>query len=136
MERISRRRFLAGSAGLAAVLMGGCVAWEPGDFQALETRQRPRDTPTIALPFDIPTPDTHLATGLPAIGIAAQVSDVLLIEQNGEVKPWLAESWQSEAGRGLTSLSSSSPGTGWCWRPLTTTGRAQNQVDHRAAHRG
>lgn len=98
MERISRRRFLAASAGLAALLAGGCTPRESPGSQAPETRQRPKDTLTIALPFDIPTPDTHLATGLPAIGVAAQISDVLVVEQNGEVRPWLAESWQSEDG--------------------------------------
>jgi peptide/nickel transport system substrate-binding protein len=52
----------------------------------------------VALPVDIPIPDTHKATGLPAIGADAQVSDVLVVIQNGEVVPWLAESWEYENG--------------------------------------
>jgi peptide/nickel transport system substrate-binding protein len=56
----------------------------------------------VALPVDIPIPDTHKATGLPAIGADAQVSDVLVVIKDGEVVPWLAESWEYEdEGRSL-----------------------------------
>ncbi len=93
-----RPSFFIISLGLLVLLAAACFPAAP----APETRQRPKDTLIIALPFDIPTPDTHLATGLPAIGITAQISDVLVVEQNGEVKPWLAESWTFEdEGRSL-----------------------------------
>lgn len=59
-------------------------------------------TLVIALPVDIPIPDAHKATGLPAIGATAQVGDLLVIEEDGEFKPWLAESWTYEDdGRSL-----------------------------------
>ena len=58
-----------------------------------------RDTLIIALPFDIPTPDIHKATGLPVLGMLAQISDTLVItDPSGVVKPWLAESWTYEDG--------------------------------------
>lgn len=60
------------------------------------------DTLIVALPVDIPIPDIHKATGLPAIGADAQVSDVLVVDQGGELVPWLAESWETvDDGRGL-----------------------------------
>lgn len=61
-----------------------------------------KDTLVVALPVDIPIPDTHKATGLPAIGADAQVSDVLVVERDGKLVPWLAESWTTEdEGRSL-----------------------------------
>jgi peptide/nickel transport system substrate-binding protein len=57
-----------------------------------------KDTLVIALPIDIPIPDAHKATGLPAIGSDAQVGDLLVLQQGGKVIPWLAESWESADG--------------------------------------
>lgn len=58
-----------------------------------------KDTLIIALPIEVPSADTHLAIGLPAIGIVAQISDTLVIlDERGRVQPWLAESWTEEDG--------------------------------------
>lgn len=61
-----------------------------------------KDTLVVALPVNIPTPDIDQATGLPAIGADAQISDVLVVEKDGKVQPWLAESWTTtDNGRSL-----------------------------------
>ena len=62
-----------------------------------------RDTLVIALPCEIPTPDIHKATGLPVLGMLAQISDTLVIQDStGALRPWLAESWtQEDGGRSL-----------------------------------
>ncbi len=66
---------------------------------AAPTFGQARDTLTIALPIEIPTPDAHKATGLPAIALDAQIGDSLVVlDQAGAVKPWLAESWTGEDG--------------------------------------
>lgn len=58
-----------------------------------------KDTLVIALPIEVPSADTHLAIGLPAIGMVAQISDSLVVlDEKGQVKPWLAESWTEEDG--------------------------------------
>ncbi len=58
-----------------------------------------RDTLVIALPFEIPTPDIHKATGLPVLGMLAQMSDTLVVQDaSGALRPWLAESWSEEDG--------------------------------------
>lgn len=60
------------------------------------------DRLVIALPIDITIPDLHKGSGLPAFGAVAQMADVLVIERDGEVVPWLAESWEySDDGRQL-----------------------------------
>jgi peptide/nickel transport system substrate-binding protein len=59
-------------------------------------------TLVVGMPFDQPIPDAHKATGLPAIGAAAQVGDLLVLLRGSTVVPWLAESWQSaDGGRSL-----------------------------------
>jgi peptide/nickel transport system substrate-binding protein len=59
-------------------------------------------TLVIGMPFDQPIPDAHKATGLPAIGAAAQVGDLLVLLRGTTVVPWLAESWKSaDGGRSL-----------------------------------
>jgi peptide/nickel transport system substrate-binding protein len=71
---------------------------------ALTWPQRPtsaqsKDTLVIALPIEVPSADTHLAIGLPAIGLVAQISDTLVVlDEKGKVQPWLAESWTEEDG--------------------------------------
>ncbi|HXF81561.1 MAG TPA: ABC transporter substrate-binding protein [bacterium] len=75
----------------AALLAGGPTS--PGWGAAA------KDTLVIALPIEIPSADTHLAIGLPAIGMVAQISDTLVVlDERGRVKPWLAESWTEEDG--------------------------------------
>lgn len=54
------------------------------------------NTLVIALPFDVPIPDVHKASGLPVLGMLAQIAEVLLVERDGEIIPWLAESWEFE----------------------------------------
>lgn len=61
-----------------------------------------RDRLVIALPIDITIPDLHKGSGLPAFGAVAQMADVLVLERNGEIIPWLAESWEySDDNRSL-----------------------------------
>jgi peptide/nickel transport system substrate-binding protein/oligopeptide transport system substrate-binding protein len=61
-----------------------------------------RDHLVIGLPIDITIPDLHKGSGLPAFGAVAQMADVLVLERNGEIVPWLAESWEySDDGRSL-----------------------------------
>jgi len=43
------------------------------------TLAQPKDTLVIALPIEVPSADTHLAIGLPAIGMAAQITDTLVV---------------------------------------------------------
>lgn len=63
---------------------------------------QPRDKLIIALPIDITIPDLHKGSGLPAFGAVAQMADVLVLERNGEIVPWLAESWEySDDNRSL-----------------------------------
>lgn len=63
------------------------------------TWAQPKDALTIALPIEVPSADTHLAIGLPAIGMVAQISDSLVVlDERNRVKPWLAESWVEEDG--------------------------------------
>src|SRR5690606_3450416 len=63
---------------------------------------QPRDRLVIALPIDITIPDLHKGSGLPAFGAVAQMADVLVLERNGEIIPWLAESWEySDDNRSL-----------------------------------
>ncbi|HXF82310.1 MAG TPA: ABC transporter substrate-binding protein [bacterium] len=82
-------------AAAAALIAGGPVA--PGSGAA------GADTLVIALPIEIPSADTHLAIGLPAIGLVAQISDTLVVlDERGRVRPWLAESWtEDDGGRSL-----------------------------------
>lgn len=85
-----------GSRGRMLVLLGLALAlaWPVGP-----TWGQAKDTLVIALPIEVPTPDTHLAIGLPAIGLAAQITDTLVVfDEKGNVKPWLAESWTDEDG--------------------------------------
>ncbi|MBI4280535.1 MAG: ABC transporter substrate-binding protein, partial [Armatimonadetes bacterium] len=85
------------AALMTAAIVGVVVLALPGPG-----RGQAKDTLVIALPFEIPTADTHKVTGLPAIGMNAQISDVLVLEQNGKVVPWLAESWElADGGRSL-----------------------------------
>ncbi|HEX7004873.1 MAG TPA: ABC transporter substrate-binding protein [Trueperaceae bacterium] len=61
-----------------------------------------RDRLIIALPIDITIPDLHKGSGLPAFGAVAQIADPLVIERDGELVPWIAESWESaDGGRSL-----------------------------------
>src|SRR3972149_4532161 len=63
------------------------------------TLAQPKDPLVIALPIEVPSADTHLAIGLPAIGMAAQITDTLVVlDERGRVTPWLAESWTEEDG--------------------------------------
>jgi peptide/nickel transport system substrate-binding protein len=96
MPMITRRRLLRSGLAAAAVVATGGWRIAPSGAAA-------PDTLTIALPIEIFSPDTHLVTGLPAIGITAQVSDSLVVfDGRGRVRPWLAESWtQEDAGRSL-----------------------------------
>jgi peptide/nickel transport system substrate-binding protein len=91
---------LAGPGGLAlcAVVLVTALT-----ILANPTLGQSKDTLTIALPIEVPSADTHLAIGLPAIGMVAQISDTLVVlDERGRVKPWLAESWtQEDAGRSL-----------------------------------
>ncbi len=91
MRSKSRRWWWA----LAAVAL---ALWPPGPGWG-----RPKDTLVIALPFEVPTPDVHKATGLPILGMLAQIGDSLVVlDEKGQVKPWLAESWtQEDGGRSL-----------------------------------
>lgn len=57
-----------------------------------------RDRLVIALPIDITIPDLHKGSGLPAFGAVAQMADPLVLERDGEILPWLAESWEFEDG--------------------------------------
>ncbi len=75
-RRVAGREILI---GLILVLVAGIVAAQT------------KDTLTIGLPFDIPTPDMHKATGLPAIGLDAQVAEVLVLGKGEAVIPWLAD---------------------------------------------
>ncbi|MDR7556281.1 MAG: ABC transporter substrate-binding protein [Armatimonadota bacterium] len=77
---------------LLAVALVGSAPAVPGWGQA-------KDTLVIALPFEVPTPDIHKATGLPILGMLAQIGDSLVVlDEKGNVKPWLAESWTTEDG--------------------------------------
>jgi len=80
---------------MVAALVTG---WSPGFSWG-----QGKDTLVIALPIEIPSADTHLAIGLPAIGLVAQISDSLVVlDESGRVKPWLAESWtEDDGGRSL-----------------------------------
>jgi len=61
-----------------------------------------RDRLVIALPIDITIPDLHKGSGLPAFGAVAQIADPLVLERDGEIEPWLAESWEyTDGGRNL-----------------------------------
>ncbi len=61
-----------------------------------------RDRLVIALPIDITIPDLHKGSGLPAFGAVAQIADPLVLERDGEIVPWLAESWEyTDGGRNL-----------------------------------
>lgn len=87
----TRRRLLKAGAAAAAAAVAG--RWPHAVLAAAP------DTLTIALPIEVFTADTHLLTGLPAIGMTAQVSDTLVVfDAQGQVKPWLAESWADEDG--------------------------------------
>lgn len=59
---------------------------------------QPRDRLIIGLPIDITIPDLHKGSGLPAFGAVAQMAEVLVLERDGEIVPWLAESWTFEDG--------------------------------------
>lgn len=88
MSRVAKTLALV---GLSVVLV---VAWPVNP-----TWGQPKDTLIVALPIEVPTPDTHLAIGLPAIGMAAQITDTLVVlDERGRVTPWLAESWTEEDG--------------------------------------
>lgn len=91
---MNRTRALRGAllAVIAAVLVGG---WPVSSGWSAAAK----DTLVIALPIEVPSADTHLAIGLPAIGVVAQISDTLVVlDERGRVKPWLAESWAEEDG--------------------------------------
>ncbi|MDR7481328.1 MAG: ABC transporter substrate-binding protein [Armatimonadota bacterium] len=89
-------RWLRRGWPLLAVLLMGSWPAAPGWSQQ-------KDTLVIALPFEVPTPDIHKATGLPILGMLAQIGDSLVVlDEKGNVKPWLAESWtQEDGGRSL-----------------------------------
>ncbi len=79
---------------LAVAALAVALAWP-----ANPTWGQGKDTLVIALPIEVPSADTHLAIGLPAIGMAAQITDTLVVlDERGRVKPWLAESWTEEDG--------------------------------------
>ncbi len=88
---LSRRGGVWGLAILVATL---ALAWP-----ATPSWGQLKDTLVIALPIEVPSADTHQAIGLPAIGMAAQISDTLVVlDEKGQVKPWLVESWTEEDG--------------------------------------
>lgn len=95
MRDASRRRVVRAFAlSVAMILTLGMVA---GAAFA-----QPRDRLIIGLPIDITIPDLHKGSGLPAFGAVAQMADVLVLERDGEIVPWLAESWEFEdEGRAL-----------------------------------
>ena len=79
---------------LGAAVLAVALAWP-----ANPTRGQGKDTLVIALPIEVPSADTHLAIGLPAIGMAAQITDTLVaLDERGRIIPWLAESWTEEDG--------------------------------------
>lgn len=88
--------------------MSSRIRWTPFVFVGLclalslalggPASAKDKNTLVIALPIDIPIPDAHKATGLPAIGADAQVGDLLVHQRGSEVIPWLAESWKSDDG--------------------------------------
>jgi peptide/nickel transport system substrate-binding protein len=58
-----------------------------------------KDELIVGLGTNIATPDNHKVTGLPAIGAVSQAGDFLvLLDAAGNVKPWLATSWESADG--------------------------------------
>ncbi len=92
MKRISGHRRLAAASLFLLVALLGAGPPAPGWAQ-------PKDTLVIALPIEVPTPDVHKSTGLPVLGAIAQISDSLVVlDERGRVKPWLAESWTEEDG--------------------------------------
>lgn len=92
---MSRARTRRGSLPLLVILgLALALTWP-----SRPTWAQPKDTLVIALPIEIPSADTHLAIGLPAIGMVAQISDSLVVlDERGQVKPWLAESWADDDG--------------------------------------
>jgi peptide/nickel transport system substrate-binding protein len=58
-----------------------------------------KDTLVIGIGTNISTPDNHKLSGLPAIGAASQIGDVLVrLDEKGNVVPWLIKSWESADG--------------------------------------
>ena len=96
MRVLTRRQLL--KSGLATVALAATANERvaPADAAAV-------DVLTIALPIEVFSADTHVVTGLPAIGMTGQISDTLVVfDAQGQVKPWLAESWtQEDGGRSL-----------------------------------
>ena len=94
MNGTYRRGSGAGLLLLVAVSLLIVGAW-PG----ATTRGQSKDALVIALPIEVPTPDVHKSTGLPVLGVIAQISDSLVVlDEKGKVTPWLAESWTEEDG--------------------------------------
>lgn len=92
-----KRRAVGRTLGTALVLLVLALA-----LCAAPTLAADDNTLVIALPFDVPIPDVHKASGLPVLGMLAQIAEVLLVEKDGEIIPWLAESWEfSDGGRSL-----------------------------------
>ncbi len=81
------------------VLLVALSVLAAGTWPATAISERAKDTLVIALPIEVPIPDVHKATGLPLLGMLAQISDTLVVlDEHGKVKPWLAESWTLEDG--------------------------------------
>jgi peptide/nickel transport system substrate-binding protein len=62
-----------------------------------------KDSLVVGIGTNIITPDNHKGTGLPAIGAAAQVGDVLLrLDEKFNIVPWLIKSWEfTDSGKTL-----------------------------------
>jgi len=93
---ITRRQLL--KSGLAAAALAATA-----NGRAAPAGAAAGDVLTIALPIEVFSADLHVIAGLPATGMDAQISDTLVVfDAQGQVKPWLAESWtQEDGGRSL-----------------------------------
>ncbi len=62
-----------------------------------------KDSLIIGIGTNVTTPDNHKLQGLPAIGAASQVGDVLLrLDEKGNIVPWLIKSWEyADSGKTL-----------------------------------
>src|SRR5690606_16383052 len=86
-------RSLVGRLAIACVVLG---------LLSSATFAQSRDRLVIALPIDITIPDLHKGSGLPAFGAVAQMADPPVLEGDGEIVPWLAETWEyADGGRSL-----------------------------------
>ncbi len=92
MFKLNRTLTLLPIAGLTLAL------WAGGTRPAAAAK----DLLVIGLPIDVPIPDAHKVTGLPAISAASQVGERLVLQEGDKVVPWLAESWElADGGRSL-----------------------------------